>query len=280
MELKPRTDFFSLIPAFSVITEEAAPDPICALCMQERRTDVDCDNGWVELQNNDARYNNPMAPCKRRLAVMEARKQQEGMDSAGLSDAQYAADWSALDISHRSFRAAREIAADISTVIQQGLNLVFTGPPGTGKTHAGVLVSRAAMGAGYSVVKLDWARFLDGLRDSYNDRTAEPEGKKLDRLTGADLLMLDDIGVGGEDNKFSLTRLEKIITRRYDAQRPTLLTANFTPQQLNEVMGDRAASRIRGRVMEVIFNGARYREQTERAEVSALVSKLWRGAGQ
>ena len=251
---------------------------ICTVCQQAPRTDYDCDGGWIEVAPLAPGYNNAMARCKQWEAHLKAVHQTEGLAAAGLNDAKYQAEWADLTLTHRSWLAAREISTKISSVITKGLNIVCVGPTGTGKTLAAVLITRAAMKAGHSVMKLDWNRFLDGVRDGYNDRTQEPEGKKFDRVCSVDLLMLDDVAAGGDDNKYSSSRLEKVITRRYDAQLPTILTANLRIQNLHDLLGDRAASRIHGRVIELVFDGQKFRESTERREVSDLVNSIWEGA--
>lgn len=268
-------DFSSLIPVGLPQAGEASSH--CAVCQQVCRTDTACDQGWVELDAGGAGQAALVAPCKQWQALLKGQADAAGLHAAGLDDARYAQDWADLNTNHKSWQAARSIAANIGPVIRQGLNVVAVGPTGTGKTHAAVLVCRAAQAAGHTALKLDWSRFLDGLRDGYNDRTQEPEGKKLDRVCAADILLLDDIAAGGDDNKYSTTRLEKIITRRYDAQKPTILTANLTPRGLHELLGDRAASRINGRVIEITFNGERYREKTERQEVNGLIQAIWSG---
>lgn len=253
-------------------------DLSCAVCQQAPRTDRDCDHGWVEALPASDGYGPRYARCKQWEAHIRGSAQAEGLAAAGLNDAKYQAEWKDLDLTHRSWLASREIGGKISNVISQGLNIVCCGPTGTGKTQAAVLICRAAMQAGHTVMKLDWNRFLDGVRDGYNDRTQEPEGKKFDRVCGVDLLLLDDVAAGGDDNKYSSSRLEKIITRRYDAQKPTIITANLRIQNLRELLGDRAASRVHGRVIELVFDGQKFRESTERQEVSDLVQSIWRGA--
>ena len=251
---------------------------ICQTCQQAQRTDAICDAGWIEATPLADGYNPSQAPCKQWQAQRRGQQQTEGLAAAGLNDAKYQGTWADVTLDHRSWLAARELSGKIGSVISQGLNIVMCGPTGTGKTLAAVLICRAAMQAGHTVMKLDWSRFLDGVRDGYNDRTQEPEGKKFDRVCSADLLLLDDVAAGGDDNKYSSARLEKVITRRYDAQLPTIITANLRIQNLRELLGDRAASRVHGRVIELVFDGQKYRETTEKQEVADLVSSIWRGA--
>lgn len=248
---------------------------LCAICGQGGRPG--CASGWMEAAPLAPGYAPSMARCPQWAATLKAGKHAAGLSAAGLDEARYTATWDDLTLNHKSWLAARELSTKAGEVVRQGLNIVAVGPTGTGKTLAAVLICRAAMQAGHTALKLDWSRFLDGLRDGYNDRTQEPEGKKLDRVCAADILLLDDVAAGGDDNKYSTARLEKVITRRYDAGKPTILTANLLPRDLHELLGDRAASRVHGRVIELTFNGQKFREQTEKREVANLVQSIWRG---
>lgn len=249
----------------------------CSLCLGTRRTDVHCDDGWVEVEPYDHETGTAarMAPCKAWQAMLAARRQAVGLHAANLDEAQYTASWDELHLADQGWREAHEVALSVHDVVRDGLNLILVGATGRGKTHAGVLIAKAAMQAGYTAVKIDWARFLDGVRDSFNDKTVESEGKQIERLVNADFLMIDDIGSGdGDSNNFSTSRLEKIITRRYDAKRPTLVTANFKASDLTEVVGARTASRLRGRHLVLTFAGQAYRESVEREEVASLIHRI------
>jgi len=250
---------------------------LCGTCKGKVRADAECDDGWI-YTSGVVGYADTATRCRYAAAYLEGRKQAEGLDAAGLSDAQYALEWSEMDLDHKSWKAARALSTNIGEVISEGLNVAFTGPTGRGKTHAAMLLCRDAMRAGHTALRLDWSRFLDGLRDGYNDKTVESEAKKYERLAGVDLLLLDDIGSSGEDGNFSSKRLEKVILRRYDAGKPTLLTANFTAQGLGDLMGERAASRVQQRFMLITFNGVNYRGPERQQGAKTLISRIWAGA--
>lgn len=247
--------------------------PICDGCHDPR-----CEEGWIYVEEAKKGNAAQVKRCPAWTNRLKTQKYAAGLAAAGLDDEQYIKSWDELDLSDRNWKAAQGVASNIQTVVSSGLNVVLTGHTGTGKTLAGVLICRAAMDAGHTAVKLKWESFLDGIKDGFNDRSIESEGRKIERICSADILLLDDIGEGGSDNKFSLSRLEKIITRRYDDKKATILTANATPLDLRDLLGDRAGSRIHGRVLELSFTGKRFRGDVERSEVSDLVQEIWRHA--
>ena len=72
--------------------------------------------------------------------------------------------------------------------------LLFTGPPGVGKTHLAVatllgVLDRGARGEFVSVIRL-----LRRLQSTYQSAGTETEWEILRPLIGADLLVLDDLG--------------------------------------------------------------------------------------
>lgn len=248
----------------------------CSLCQTERRTDKDCMDGWIECEPLAAGYAPAMGRCIQWQALLDSQRLAKSLGNSNLDESQYEQSWETLEIIHDSWKAAATIARNIEEIINNGVNLVFLGHVGTGKTLASVLLCKDAVKQGYSSLKVDWSKFLDGIKDSYSDKGLERESKQFERLEACDLLLLDDIGAGEKDeNRYSQSRLEKIISRRYDRKKSTIVTANFNPNQLSEVLGKRAASRITGRMMQVSFNGPSYRVAKERESVQAVVSKIW-----
>ncbi len=248
----------------------------CALCA--KHLEGDCDGKWITVQHGEIGYANTVARCPVWAATLKAKTRAEGLEAAGLTDVQYAQSWDQLDLDHQSWRVAHGLSQDLVNMVAQGINPAFVGPTGRGKTHAAMLICRDAMLLGFTALRLDWGRFLDGLRDGYSDRTVESESKKFERLTNVDLLLLDDIGSSGEDGNFSQKRLEKVFLRRYDLGKPTILTANFSPAGMADLLGERAASRVEQTCMWVTFSGTNYRGPERQQGPKDLMNKIWAGA--
>lgn len=257
----------------------------CEICKSNPRTE--CENGWIETnrlselcdpKTNLNLYDPALKRCPAHAALIAATSLSNGLNSSGLNDAKYAGGWTEIDLTHKSWRVAHQISISISDVIAQGLNLVFAGGTGRGKTHAAVLICRAALEAGHSTLKTRWPDVLDNIRDSFNRKTELTEREQLEKLYKADLLLLDEVGgaeTGFEGAKFSQSRLERVIGTRYDAGKPTIITANFNASDLAAVVGDRAASRIQARYLVNMFDGPEYRREREGKAVQELVQTLW-----
>src|SRR2546421_575289 len=75
-----------------------------------------------------------------------------------------------------------------------GRGLWFFGGVGTGKTTLAMLVSKAVLDAGRSVAIYSLPRLLSEIRTTFDDAARSSYLDLLDRLTGVDLLHIDDVG--------------------------------------------------------------------------------------
>lgn len=254
------------------------PDPrplhACALCGLERVED--CDNGW-HFHDDGARR------CVHFKRLLERRRTGHVLETLRQTWANVRP-WEELDLSHRSWRLARALADRVAEVIADGLNLVFLGPRGTGKSNAAVLLGAAAMERGYSFAGIRLAKLGELVRDSYGSAELS-ERALMSAFRASDLVLIDEvIGLeAGPDGKpFSRTHdlrlLDEIIQSRYEEGKPTILTANLTRRELEQALGERSAQRFFAGCEEVLFNGPVYRTRVGQERVKPLVESIRRYA--
>lgn len=70
-----------------------------------------------------------------------------------------------------------------------------------------------------------------------------------------------------------------MIGARYNARRPTVVTANLSRRELETAMGDRAFDRIQHACEWVVFDGPAYRAEVEAARVSGALERIRQAAG-
>jgi DNA replication protein DnaC len=111
-----------------------------------------------------------------------------------------------------------------------GDSLLIWGEPGNGKSHLAASVCHVIQERGYIPVFQTMPELLERIRSTFRGK-AESEKEIMDALRDCDLLVLDDIGAE-KVTDWVLEVLFRIIDGRYRQKKPTLLTTNFSPQEL------------------------------------------------
>lgn len=143
--------------------------------------------------------------------------------------------------------------------IAEKKNIVFTGTPGTGKTHLSIAIGIKALSKGHKVLFTTASEMLQCLHFSKADNTFY---KKLDYYLNFDLLIIDELGFKKLPSH-SVDDFFEIISKRYE-RASTIITSNKEFQEWNDIFCDLAlTSAIVDRVVHhailFIINGPSYR---------------------
>lgn len=105
--------------------------------------------------------------------------------------------------------------------------LLYTGPPGTGKTHLAVSVLKALIER-YRVRGrfVNFSHLVYELQSTFDPSTAETRRQILDPITRAEVLVLDELGAT-KPTDWVQDQLYLIINERYVRDLPTLMTTNY-----------------------------------------------------
>lgn len=161
------------------------------------------------------------------------------------------------DAQERALCVAMEFAANFDKHRRNGTVIVFSGVPGTGKSHLAIAIAQTVMARNTALYTsaIDAVRMIRNTWRRDSDRT---ETQVLDMLASVDLLVLDEVGMqyGTDAEQVSLF---DIIDKRYRALMPTILLTNQGKKGLRDFLGDRSFDRLREGGEWVVFDWESYR---------------------
>ena len=167
----------------------------------------------------------------------------------------------------------RRLVFELATgrFITQHEDVLFLGPPGTGKSHIAQAIGHAAIQQGHRVIYREAHLLLEELAEAAIDGT---RAQRAADLAAIPLLIIDDLGMRKLPHSAAEDLLE-LVMRRYE-RASTILTSNRPVEDWGKVLGDNAAvSAMLDRLLHhahVLKCGPRsYR--TNRADLSAATAE-------
>lgn len=121
--------------------------------------------------------------------------------------------------------------------------LAMTGTWGPGKTHMSFMLINEFVAQGRTARYVKAIDYIEEVRTAYNGVARRPPGKIIDQFAQPRLLVVDELHERKNTPDENL-HLRRLIDKRYQLNRPTLLVSNERPDGLAESMGESVASRI------------------------------------
>lgn len=147
------------------------------------------------------------------------------------------------DGKREALKVAAEFASNFAEHRKQGTTVIFSGKPGTGKSHLAIAAAVTVMQTSTAIYinALDLVRMI---RETWRRDSEMSEAQVLDDLSTIGLLVIDEVGMqyGTESEQVILF---DVINRRYRDLMPTILLTNLGKAGMKEFLGERSFDRLR-----------------------------------
>jgi DNA replication protein DnaC len=165
------------------------------------------------------------------------------------------------DAQRQAQSIARDFAEQFPDNLRRGQGLIFSGLPGTGKSHLAAAILQTMLHR--DVCYVTCMDMIREVRDTWRKSSDRSELQVLDIFGGLDLLVIDEIGVqyGTEGEQ---TIIFDVLDRRYRDVLPTILLTNQDKAGLKQFIGERTFDRLTESCKWVAFDWGSYRSQARK----------------
>lgn len=158
----------------------------------------------------------------------------------------------------KALNSATRYAQNWQENFANGTSLIFTGNPGTGKTHLAVGLALKVIEQGGDALYTRVIELARAVKETYGSK-GRTEKQVINDFAKPDLLVIDEVGrqFGSDTEKMVMF---EVINARYEQCKPTIIIANLQASQLESYIDPAALDRLReggGRM--VVFDWASQR---------------------
>lgn len=153
---------------------------------------------------------------------------------------------------------AMAFAEDFKTHLSSGTTAIFSGLPGTGKSHLATSICQEVISGGHTAMYANALDLIRMVRATWRRDSVTTEAQVMDTLASVDLLVIDEVGAqyGTEGEQVIMF---DVINRRYQEQVPMILLTNHGKDGFKQYLGDRAFDRLREAGKWLAFDWQSYR---------------------
>lgn len=141
-----------------------------------------------------------------------------------------------------AYTKCKNYVAKGKEVFNNNIGIYLYGDNSSGKTHLTACICNELVYKGYRCIYTNLAAILNEIRRSY-DGKGMGECSLMNHLQSFDFAFIDDLGkefIGREYNsssaKWAEEKLFEVINARYNSERPTIFSSNYSIQELATVL--------------------------------------------
>ena len=168
----------------------------------------------------------------------------------------------------KNYGRVKEYASNLSTEIKQGNGMILAGNYGTMKTTMAIAVLRKWLSTGESGIFVPMCSLIDNLFSMCGEERRVYEKHIRDTR----LLILDDLGGENTDQSWILSKVDSIITERYNKMLATIVTTNLTQSGLETTYSGRILDRLKSTGYYLRFDGESERKPLQWSQIVSLNS--------
>ena len=215
-----------------------------------------------QAQSTGRRKPNGIGEYEREKA---AREQQKILEACGIYDRFTETTFAMIERQglapsmRDNLKVVKEYSEKLETHIRTGTGLILRGQVGTMKTTLAVAVLQELIHTGRRGFFITMPSLLDNiftLKEGNMEEWLAFEKK----LKNTSLLILDDLGAEYQKGWVS-TKIDAIISERYNRCRPMIITTNLSLAQMKETYAERIIDRLRSTCLNLTFCGESLRRK-------------------
>lgn len=201
------------------------PDEYCPTCAKE---------GFYYWPNKETRIE---CDCRKQLQYYKHYL------NAGIGSLYQRLSWLDYQGNDELIQLADNYVANAQKFVAQGIGIVLMGDIGTGKTLFANLLLKDLLHEGYSVYSVTFAGMIDMFTAGWTSETEKQFF--LERIRKSEILLIDDIGKEYKTkNGLGSATFDSVLRSRVQEGRPTFITTNMTPDDMEDGYGSAVLSLI------------------------------------
>lgn len=159
----------------------------------------------------------------------------------------------------KNYGVVKNYAGNLDKNIETGMGIILAGNFGTMKSTMAVAVLRYQLERGKTGLFVPMCSLIDNLF-TMQKLNREEWAKYEYKIRNTPLLVLDDLGSENTDQSWILSKVDSIITERYNKMRPIIITTNLGKKDLVGTYSGRMMDRMKSTSHYLVFAGESQRE--------------------